>query len=57
MNAIQCPRCELRFPTRSELEDHLAVDHRSERAERRAPEPARTTAPSSRAATAETSTQ
>lgn len=25
----QCHRCELRFVTRSELEDHLAVDHAS----------------------------
>jgi hypothetical protein len=23
----QCPRCELRFLTESELMDHLAVDH------------------------------
>ena len=23
----QCPRCELRFPNRVELESHLALDH------------------------------
>jgi hypothetical protein len=23
----QCPRCELRFVTRTELEDHLAQEH------------------------------
>ena len=23
----QCPRCELRFETRTELEDHLANEH------------------------------
>ena len=23
----QCPRCELRFPNRVELESHLAIDH------------------------------
>jgi hypothetical protein len=23
----QCPRCELRFPNRVELESHLSLDH------------------------------
>jgi hypothetical protein len=23
----QCPYCELRFQTRTELEDHIAVEH------------------------------
>ena len=23
----QCPRCELRFPTGDELDDHLVQDH------------------------------
>lgn len=23
----QCPRCELRFPAREELRDHLSSDH------------------------------
>src|SRR3954452_19909080 len=28
MHIRQCPRCELRFTSSSELEDHLANDHR-----------------------------
>jgi hypothetical protein len=28
MRIRQCPRCELRFPSSSELEDHLAQGHR-----------------------------
>jgi hypothetical protein len=27
LRAHQCPKCDLRFATRNELEDHLAVDH------------------------------
>lgn len=27
--AHQCPKCELLFATRNELENHLAVDHES----------------------------
>ena len=23
----QCPRCELRFTSRNELDDHMAVEH------------------------------
>ncbi len=26
-NVLQCPRCEVRFPSPSELNDHLASDH------------------------------
>jgi hypothetical protein len=26
-DALQCPFCELRFATRNELDDHVAVDH------------------------------
>jgi hypothetical protein len=26
----QCPYCELRFPSRNELEDHVALEHRRE---------------------------
>jgi hypothetical protein len=28
MTTVQCPKCELRFLTRSELLSHLRVDHR-----------------------------
>jgi hypothetical protein len=31
-DVLQCPECELRFTSRSELEMHIAVDH-PERAE------------------------
>ena len=27
MQVLQCPRCEMRFPSASELSDHLSVDH------------------------------
>jgi hypothetical protein len=27
VDVSQCPFCELRFPTRVELEDHIATDH------------------------------
>jgi hypothetical protein len=26
-HVYQCPRCELRFGSKSELEDHIADDH------------------------------
>lgn len=52
----QCPRCELRFPNRYELEDHLSVDHRSAKAEQHASATARTIAPASRPTTTETRT-
>lgn len=26
-NVLQCPRCEVRFPNPSELNDHVASDH------------------------------
>ncbi len=26
-NVLQCPRCEVRLPSPSELNDHLASDH------------------------------
>jgi hypothetical protein len=29
-DVLQCPLCELRFSTRSELEQHQALDHRWE---------------------------
>lgn len=57
MTAIhQCPRCELRFPDRYELEDHLTVDHRRGKAEH-VPHPARTTATVSSPGSTETSTR
>jgi hypothetical protein len=43
-DVLQCPLCELRFSTRSELEQHQALDHRWEDEE--APESA-TPVPSS----------
>ena len=27
MQVLQCPKCEMRFPSASELSDHLSVDH------------------------------
>lgn len=32
MSIRQCPQCELRFPTKSELEFHCTLDHPSEKA-------------------------
>lgn len=29
----QCPRCELKFASRSEVETHMALDHESSREE------------------------
>lgn len=34
MPAHQCPRCELRFSYRTEVEAHLATDHRPKPAEK-----------------------
>jgi hypothetical protein len=28
MTTVQCPKCQLRFPTRSEVLCHLRMDHR-----------------------------
>ncbi|HEY7359457.1 MAG TPA: C2H2-type zinc finger protein [Streptosporangiaceae bacterium] len=28
MTIVQCPKCQLRFPTPSELLSHLRMDHR-----------------------------
>jgi hypothetical protein len=36
MAAHQCPRCELLFSYRTEVEAHLATDHRPERTEQTA---------------------
>lgn len=43
-NVLQCPYCDLRFSTRSELEQHEAIDHpdaqwAAERPARSQPEP------------------
>ena len=27
MQVLQCPKCEIRLPSMSELKDHLATDH------------------------------
>jgi hypothetical protein len=27
MHVFQCPKCQLRFPSSSEMKEHLAVDH------------------------------
>lgn len=33
MDALQCPRCALRFPHANELRDHLEHDHRAFRSQ------------------------
>lgn len=30
MDALQCPRCELRFASRPELEEHFREEHQPE---------------------------